>query len=196
MSTIIIAFIVYLIILILIGIWSSKFNKTLEDFLIADRKLGTLPVAISAEASDMSGWLVMGLPGRAFIYGKSAFFTALSAALGTLFNWGFIAKRLRRFSEKLKSITIPDFLEDRYEDKTHIIRGIATSIITIFMVAYVSVQLVASGKIISETFGWDYNYALILGFAIITLYTLMGGFFAVAWTDVFQGLLIVGILIV
>jgi len=196
MSTIIIAFFVYLIILIIIGIWSSKFNKTLDDFLIADRKLGTLPVAISAEASDMSGWLVMGLPGRAFLLGRSAFFTAAAAALGTLFNWGFIAERLRKFTAKLRSITIPDFLEDRYQDDTHIIRAISVSIITIFMIAYVSVQLVASGKIISETFGWNYHYALILGFAIITIYTLMGGFYAVAWTDVFQGILIVGILIV
>jgi len=196
MSTIIIAFVIYLVILVIIGIWSSKFNKTLEDFLIADRKLGTLPVAISAEASDMSGWLVMGLPGRAFIFGKSAFFTALAAALGTLFNWGFIAQRLRRFTAKLRSITIPDFLEDRYKDDTHLIRGISVSIISIFMVAYVSVQLVASGKILSETFGWDYHYALLLGFAIITIYTLMGGFYAVAWTDVFQGILIVGILII
>jgi len=196
MNILILAFLVYLIILILIGIWSSKFNKTLDDFLIAGRKLGTWPVAISAEASDMSGWLVMGLPGRGFIYGVGAFWTSIGAAFGTLFNWSIIAKRLRRFTEKLRSLTIPDFLEDRFNDKTHVIRAISTSIITIFMVAYVSVQLVASGKILSEAFGWDYHSALILGFAIITFYTLMGGFFAVAWTDVFQGMLIVGILVI
>ena len=196
MSVLILAFIVYLIILVLIGIWSSRFNKTIDDFLIADRKLGTWPVAISAQASDMSGWLVMGLPGRGFMYGVGAIWTAIGCAFGTLFNWSVIAKRLRRFTEKLRSLTIPDFLENRYKDDTHVIRAIATSIITIFMVAYVSVQLVASGKILSETFGWDYHSALILGFAIITFYTLMGGFFAVAWTDVFQGMLIVGILVI
>jgi sodium/proline symporter len=196
MSILILAFLVYLIILIIIGIWSSRFNKTLDDFLIADRKLSTWPVAISAEASDMSGWLVMGLPGRGFVYGIGALWTSIGVAFGTLFNWSVIAKRLRRFTEKLRSITIPDFLEDRYNDKTHVIRAISTSIITIFMVAYVSVQFVASGKILSETFGWDYHSALILGFAIITFYTLMGGFFAVAWTDVFQGMLIVGILVI
>ncbi|MDH7517268.1 MAG: sodium/proline symporter [Candidatus Thermoplasmatota archaeon] len=196
MSIIILAFIVYLIILVLIGIWSSKFNKTLDDFLIAGRKLGSWPVAISAEASDMSGWLVMGLPGRGFMYGIAAFWTAIGASLGTLFNWSIIAKRLRRFTHKLHALTIPDFLEDRFKDDTHVIRGIATTIITIFMVAYVSVQMVASGKILSETFGWDYNSALILGFAIITFYTLMGGFVAVAWTDVFQGMLMVGILLI
>jgi sodium/proline symporter len=196
MSVLILAFVVYLIILIIIGIWSSKFNKNLDDFLIAGRKLGTWPVAISAEASDMSGWLVLGLPGRGFVYGVSAIWTSIGAAFGTLFNWSVIAKRLRRYTSKLKSITIPDFLEDRYNDKTHLIRAISTSIIAIFMVSYVSVQLVASGKIISETFGWNYHSALILGFAIITLYTLFGGFFAVAWTDVFQGMLIVGILII
>ncbi|KYK30766.1 MAG: hypothetical protein AYK22_03080 [Thermoplasmatales archaeon SG8-52-3] len=196
MSILILAFLIYLIILVIIGIWSSRFNKTLDDFLIAGRKLGTWPVAISAEASDMSGWLVLGLPGRGFVYGIGALWTSIGAAFGTLFNWSVIAKRLRNYTAKLRSITIPDFLEDRFNDKTHIIRGISTSIITIFMVAYVSVQLVASGKILSETFGWDYHSALILGFFIITLYTLLGGFFAVAWTDVFQGLLIVGILLI
>ncbi len=195
MSTLILAFIVYLIILVLIGIWSSRLNKTLDDFLIAGRKLGTWPVAISAEASDMSGWLVLALPGRAFMYGISAIWTAVACALGTLFNWSVIAKRLRVFTEKLRALTIPDFLEDRYKDDTHTIRAIATIIIAVFMVAYVSAQLVASGKILSETFGWGYHAALILGFAIITFYTLMGGFFAVAWTDVFQGMLIVIILI-
>lgn len=196
MNILMLAFIMYLIILVVIGIWSSKLNKTLDDFLIAGRKLGTWPVAISAEASDMSGWLVMGLPGRGFMYGVGAIWVAIGTAFGTLFNWSVIAKRFRRFTERLRSLTIPDFLEDRYQDDTHLIRGVATSIITIFMVAYVSVQLVASGKILSETFGWDYTSALILGFAIITFYTLMGGFFAVAWTDVFQGLLIVAILVV
>ena len=196
MSIIILAFVIYLVILVIIGVWSSRFNKTLDDFLIADRKLGTWPVAISAEASDMSGWLVMGLPGRAFTCGISAIWTAVACSFGTLFNWSVIAKRLRRFTEKLHSLTIPDFLEDRYEDDTHLIRAIATIIITVFMVVYVSVSLVASGLIISETFGWDYHSALVLGLVIITFYTLMGGFFAVAWTDVFQGMLIVGILVI
>jgi SSS family solute:Na+ symporter/sodium/proline symporter len=196
LSTLIIAFIVYLIILVFIGVWSSRLNKNLDDFLIAGRKLGTWPVAISAQASDMSGWLVLALPGRAFMYGVSAIWTAISCALGTLFNWSVIAKRLRRFTGKLRALTIPDFLEDRYKDDTHSIRAIATVIIAVFMVAYVSAQLVASGKILSETFGWGYHSALILGFAIITFYTLMGGFFAVAWTDVFQGMLIVIILVV
>ncbi|HEC72632.1 MAG TPA: sodium/proline symporter [Thermoplasmatales archaeon] len=195
MSVLILAFIVYLIVLVVIGIWTSKFNKTLDDFLIAGRKLSSWPVAISAEASDMSGWLVLGLPGRAFMYGVSALWIALATGFGTLFNWSFIARRLRRFTEKLHALTIPDFLEARFSDETHVIRGVATSIITVFMVTYVSVQLVASGKILSETFGWDYTSALILSFTIITFYTLLGGFFAVAWTDVFQGLLIVGIMI-
>ena len=98
MSTLIIAFIIYLIVLVLIGIWSSRLNKSLDDFLIAGRKLGTWPVAISAEASDMSGWLVLALPGRAFMFGISAIWTAVACALGTLFNWSVIAKRLRRFT--------------------------------------------------------------------------------------------------
>lgn len=196
MSALILAFIIYLVVLVLIGIWSSRLNKTLDDFLIAGRKLGTWPVAISAEASDMSGWLVLALPGRAFMFGISAIWTAVSCALGTLFNWSVIAKRLRRFTGRLKSLTIPDYLEDRFKDNTHTIRSISTIIIAVFMVAYVSAQLVASGKILSETFGWDYHSALIIGFAIITIYTLLGGFFAVAWTDVFQGILIIIIIVI
>jgi SSS family solute:Na+ symporter/sodium/proline symporter len=144
----------------------------------------------------MSGWLVLALPGRAVLFGVSAIWTAVSCAFGTLFNWSVIARRLRRFTGKLRALTIPDFLEDRYKDDTHTIRAISTIIIGVFMVAYVSAQLVASGKILSETFGWGYHAALIVSFAIITFYTLMGGFFAVAWTDVFQGMLIVIILIV
>jgi len=194
-DTLILAFVAYLIILIVIGIWSSKFNKTLDDFLIAGRKLGTWPVAISAEASDMSGWLVLGLPGRGFVYGISALWTAIGCAIGTLFGWIGIAGKLRTFTEKLKSLTIPDYLEDRFNDSSHTIRAIATSIIALFMVAYVSAQFVASGKILSETFGWDYYIALIVGVIILTFYTMMGGFFAVAWTDVFQGMLMVAIIV-
>jgi len=194
-DTLIIAFLLYLIVLIVVGIWSSKFNKTLDDFLIAGRRLGVWPVAISAEASDMSGWLVLGLPGRGFVYGISALWTAIGCAIGTLFGWIGIAGRLRAFTEKLKSLTIPDYLEDRFTDKTHVIRAISTSVITIFMVSYVSAQFVASGKILSETFGWNYYTALIVGVIILTFYTMMGGFFAVAWTDVFQGMLIVMIIV-
>ena len=196
MSLLVLAFIIYLIVLIIIGIWTSKFNKTLDDFIIGGRKLGAWPVAISAGASDMSGWLVMGVPGRAFTYGISSIWIAIGCTLGTLFNWGAIAKRLRRFTEKLHSLTIPDFLEERYKDDTHTIRAIATVVIIIFMVAYVSVQMVACGKILSEIFGWDYLLSLLIGFAIITFYTLMGGFFAVAWTDLFQGMLMLFVLLI
>ena len=190
-----VAFILYLIILIIIGIWTSKFNKTLDDFFIGGRRLGVWPVAISAEASDMSGWLVMGLPGRAFVYGISALWAAIGCAIGTVFGWIGIADRLRKFTEKLRSITIPDYLEDRFNDKSHVIRALSTFIISLFMVAYVSAQFVASGKILSQTFGWNYLSALVVGAMILTFYTMMGGFFAVAWTDVFQGMLIVAIIV-
>lgn len=189
------AFIIYLIVLIAIGLLTSKYNKTLDDFLIAGRKLGTLPVAISAEASDMSGWLALGLPGRAFLYGISSLWIAIGCAAGTLLGWVGIAGRLRRLTEKLGSITIPDYLEDRFNDRSHIIRATSTFIIVIFMVSYVSAQFVASAKILSETFGWNYYLALIVGVVILTFYTMMGGFFAVAWTDVFQGMLMVGIIV-
>lgn len=193
-DTIILAFIFYLIILIVIGIYTARLSKNLDDFLIAGRKLGVLPVAISAEASDMSGWLVLGLPGRAFLYGISSLWVAIGCALGTLLGWAGISDKLRYYTEKLRSVTIPDYLEDRFGDRSHVIRAISTSIIALFMISYVSAQFVASGKILSEAFSWDYTTSLILGAVILTFYTMMGGFFAVAWTDVFQGLLMVAVL--
>jgi len=195
-DTLTLAFILYLIVLIVIGIYTARLSKSLDDFLIAGRKLGVLPVAISAEASDMSGWLVLGLPGRAFMYGISSLWVAIGCALGTLLGWVGISDKLRYYTEKLRSITIPDYLEDRFADKSHLIRAVSTSIIALFMVSYVSAQFVAGGKIISETFGWDYSSSLILGAVILTFYTMTGGFFAVAWTDVFQGLLMVAILLI
>lgn len=195
MDALILAFIFYLVILILIGIWSSKFNKTLDDFLLAGRRLGAVPVAISAEASDMSGWLALGLPGLAYNFGFGAIWAAIGSALGTLFNWTVVSKKLRRLSEKFRSLTLPDFLEDKFEDRSHVVRGISTGVIAIFMTAYTSAQFVAGGKIMSEIFGWSYELALLLAVSIIAFYTLMGGFFAVAWTDVFQGMLIFFIMI-
>lgn len=195
MNALIFAFIFYLIILVLIGIWSSRFNKTIDDFLLAGRKLGYVPVAISAEASDMSGWLALGLPGLAYNFGFGAIWAAIGSAFGTLFNWTFVARRLRRLSEKFHSLTLPDFLEDKFDDKSHFVRATSTGIIAIFMTAYTSAQFVAAGKILSETFGWSYEFALIIAVSIIAFYTLLGGFFAVAWTDVFQGMLIFFIMI-
>lgn len=195
MNSLIFAFLFYLFILILIGIWSSRFNKTIDDFLLAGRKLGAVPVAISAEASDMSGWLALGLPGLAYNFGFGAIWAAIGSAFGTLFNWTVVAKKLRHLSEKFHSLTLPDFLEDKFDDKSHAVRAIATGIIAIFMTAYTSAQFVAGGKILSQTFGWSYEFALMIAVSIIAFYTLMGGFFAVAWTDVFQGMLIFSIMI-
>jgi len=183
-NALIFAFIFYLIILVLIGIWSSRFNKTIDDFLLAGRKLGYVPVAISAEASDMSGWLALGLPGLAYNFGFGAIWAAIGSAFGTLFNWTFVARRLRRLSEKFHSLTLPDFLEDKFDDKSHFVRAIATGIIAIFMTAYTSAQFVAGGKILSETFGWSYEFALIIAVSIIAFYTLLGGFFAVMFLPI------------
>lgn len=195
MDALVLAFIFYLVILVLIGIISSRFNKTIDDFFLAGRRLGAVPVAISAEASDMSGWLAFGLPGLAYKFGFGAIWAAIGSACGTLFNWTFVSRRLRRLSGKFHSLTLPDFLEDRFADKSHVLRGLSTGIVAVFMTAYTSAQFVAGGKIMSEIFGWRYEFALLLAASIIAFYTLMGGFFAVAWTDVFQGLLVMFIMI-
>ena len=184
------AFIIYLLILLLIGILTYRFTKTLDDFILAGRKLGTWVVAISAKASDLSGWLILGVPGKGFKLGVGAMWAGIAVMLGTYFNWTALAKRLRRYTEILKALTIPDFLEARYRDENkHILRLISAIAIVVFMTAYLSAQFVASGKVISATFGMDYYFAMILGACVILFYTIMGGFFAVAWTDLLQGML-------
>ena len=184
------AFFVYLAALLLIGIITYRLTKTLDDFILAGRKLGTWVTAISAKASDLSGWLILGIPGKGYNIGLGAMWAGIAVMIGTFFNWTALSKRMRRYTEILGALTIPDFLEARYRDeKAHILRLISAIAIVIFMTAYLSAQFVASGKVISATFGMDYYFAMILGACVILFYTIMGGFFAVAWTDLLQGML-------
>ncbi len=184
------SFFVYLAVLLFIGIITYRLTKTLDDFILAGRKLGTWVVAISAKASDLSGWLILGVPGKGYNLGIGAMWAGIAVMVGTFFNWAALSKRLRRYTEILNALTIPDFLEARFRDeKAHILRLISAIAIVIFMTAYLSAQFVASGKVIAATFGMDYYFAMILGACVILFYTIMGGFFAVAWTDLLQGLL-------
>ncbi len=191
MITIAIVFIIYLAIMVAIGF--KFYNKTsnLSEYFLGGRNLGSWLTALSAQASDMSGWLLIGLPGTAYLVyaGTSeAIWTAIGLVIGTYLNWLFVAKRLRKYTEVSgNSITIPDFLENRFKDSKHILRVVSAIFIVIFFLVYTSSQFSAGAKLFSTVFGLDYTTGLILGAAIIVSYTALGGFSAVCWTDAIQG---------
>lgn len=186
-----IPFIAYLCVLILVGILAYRKTTTFDGFYLAERKLGSWVTALSAEASSESGWLLLGLPGQAFSQGLGAFWVSLGCVCGTFFNWTVLAKRLRRITGLLKAITIPDYFAERFNDAGGSLRVISALLIAIFMTSYVGAQFVASGKAISVCFGLDYKVATIIGGCVILFYTMLGGFFAVAWTDVIQAILMI-----
>jgi len=194
---ILITIIVYLGGMIAIGAVFTRKNKDVSDFYLGGRKLGPLVSAMSAEASDMSSWLLMGLPGVAYLCGAAeAGWTAIGLAAGTYLNWLFVAKRLRVYSQKTNSITIPDFFSDRYHDNSHVLMGVAAVIILIFFVPYTASGFSACGKLFGTLFGWDYHTAMIVSAIIIIAYTSMGGFLAASFTDLIQSIVMTVALVI
>lgn len=191
MITIAIVFVIYLALMVAIGFKFYSKTSNLSDYFLGGRNLGSWLTALSAQASDMSGWLLIGLPGTAYVVyaGTSeAIWTAIGLVLGTYLNWLFVAKRLRKYTEVAgNSITIPDFFENRFKDTKHILRVLSAVFIMIFFLVYTSSQFSAAAKLFSSTFGLNYTTGLILGAAIIVCYTALGGFSAVCWTDAIQG---------
>lgn len=187
---ILISIVVYLLGMLGIGFWCSKKNNTVDDFYLGGRKLGPLVTAMSAEASDMSSWLLMGLPGVAYLSGiADAGWTAIGLAVGTYFNWLFVAKRLRNYTAVSEnSITIPDFFANRFRDKSNMLMGIAAVVIIIFFIPYTASGFAACGKLFSSLFGLDYVAAMILSAVVIVGYTIMGGFLAASTTDLIQSI--------
>ena len=184
---IILAIAVYLIVMIGIGFVFSKKNSNSEDFYLGGRKMGPLVVAMSAEASDMSSWLLMGLPGVAYLTGVcDAAWTAIGLGIGTWLNWYFVSRRLRRYSSNIHAITVPDFFAKRFHDQKNVITAIAALVIVIFFIPYTASGFAACGKLFHSLFGVDYVAAMIVSALIIVLYTIMGGFKAVCTTDLIQ----------
>ena len=189
---------VYLVLMVFLGLWyARRSNSNLEEYFLAKRGFGPWVAAMSAEASDMSGWLLMGLPGVAYFTGYGeAFWTALGLFIGTWINWAVVAKRLRNYSQIAdNAITIPEFFSKRFHDKRRILLGIAALICLVFFSIYVGAQLITFGKLFSYTFGTDMTLMVILGAVIVLFYTLMGGFWAVGMTDLIQGLLMITALV-
>jgi len=172
------------------------FNKTQEDYLLAGRKLGPWVTAFSERASGESAWLLLALPGAAISVGLGEAWTVIGITLGIIASWYLIAERLRKETEKYDALTIPEYLHRKYQDNSNVIRLFSAVIIAFFFTFYVSAQLHASGKVINSLFGLSPVNGIIIGAAVIISYTLMGGFFAVAWTDLLQGILMIGTLVI
>lgn len=191
-----ITIIAYLLMMIVIGIIYSRKNKNVSDFYLGGRKLGPIVTAMSAEASDMSSWLLMGLPGVAYLTGGAeAGWTAIGLAIGTYINWLIVAKRLRIYSQKVNAITVPDFFSNRYNDKSKLLMGISALIILIFFVPYTASGFSACGKLFSTIFDWDYHAAMVISAVVIIAYTCSGGFLAASFSDFIQSIVMTGALI-
>lgn len=191
-----ITFGLYLVTLLGIGLYFYRKTETLSDYILGGRTLGSGVTALSAGASDMSGWLLMGLPGAVYAYGINQIWLAFGLILGSLVNWTLVAKRLRVYSEIAQNaITIPDYLEYRFRENGHILRALSALVILLFFAIYTSSGLVAGATLFETTFELDRNIALITGTLIIVSYTFLGGYAAVSWTDFFQGLLMLGALV-
>ena len=189
-------FVLYLIFLIIVGIWTFKLNKTQEDYLLAGRKLGPWVTAFSERASGESAWLLLALPGAAIAVGLGEVWTVVGITIGIIASWFLIAEKLRIETEKYHALTIPEYLHRRFKDNSNIIRLFSALIIAFFFAFYVSAQFHASGKVLKTLFNFNSVTGITIGAAVIVSYTLMGGFFAVAWTDLLQGILMIGTLII
>lgn len=184
------SFVVYLFVMVYIGYYYGK-KKTSNsaEFYLGGRQLGPLVAAMSAEASDMSSWLLMGIPGLAFVTGLAdPFWTVLGLGIGTYLNWLYVTLRLRRYTVRVGAVTIPEFFSKRFHDRRNILMCISAIIILIFFVPYTASGFKAVGTLLNSLFGFPYHESMIVGACIIVAYTVMGGFMAVSTTDLIQSI--------
>ncbi|MFV0432351.1 MAG: sodium/proline symporter PutP [Alphaproteobacteria bacterium] len=189
-------FAIYMAAMFGIGLYFYFRTKNYNEYILGGRTLGPFPSAISSVASDFSGWLLLGLPGFAYSGGMGAFWIAFGLFLGTSTNWMVIAPRLREQSERFSTLTIPDFLEKKLGDPTGILRIALAIAILFFFVGYTASGFVAGGKLFNSLFGLNYTTAMLIAVAVVLSYTFLGGYLAVSWTDVVQGLLMITALII
>lgn len=189
--------VIYLLAMLAIGFVFSKNNSDSKDFYLGGRKMGPIVTAMSAEASDMSSWLLMGLPGLAYLTGvASPGWTALGLGIGTWFNWLIVARRIRRYSANINAITVPEFYSKRYHDNSNVLNAIAALVIIVFFIPYTASGFAACGKLFNSLFGVDYMVAMLISAAVIVGYTIMGGFKAVSTTDLIQSIVMTIALVV
>lgn len=195
---VLVAFAAYLMLMVVIGAVCMKKNKTSEDYFLGGRQIGGWVAALSAQASDMSGWLLMGLPGSIYAIGTGEIWVAVGLFIGTVCNWLFVASRLRKYTIRANNaLTFPAYLENRFHDGKKRLLTISSLVVVIFFLVYTASALAAGGKLFNSVFGIDYHIALAIGVAVILVYTFMGGFLAVCTTDFVQGMMmLVGLLTV
>lgn len=192
-----VTFIIYIVGMLVLGLVGYKLTTNLSDYFLGGRKLGPGVAALSAGASDMSSWLILGLPGAIYISGLAEAWIAVGLTIGAYLNWQFVAKRLRVYTEvSNNAITIPDFFEQRFRDRSRSLRIASAAVILLFFTFYTASGLVGGAKLFSSSFGLSTTNALIIGSIVIIGYTFLGGFIAVSWTDFIQGLLMFLALIV
>ncbi len=188
--TIINTFVLYIGIMMAIGVYYYRRTRNMSDYFLGNRKLGAWVTSLSAEASDMSGWMLMGVPGFAYLAGLNAGWIAVGIAIGTWANWHFVAARLRKYTELAdNALTLPEFLQNRYHDTTNLLRIVPAVFILIFFVIYTASGFVSAGRLFETVFGIPYEYAIFIGAGSVIFYTLVGGFLAVARTDFIQGIM-------
>ncbi len=183
-------FVLYIGLMMAIGVYYYRRTKNMSDYFLGNRKLGAWVTSLSAEASDMSGWMLMGVPGFAYLAGLNAGWIAIGIAIGTWANWHFVAARLRQYTELAgNALTLPEFLQNRYQDRSGLLRIVPAIFILIFFILYTSSGFVAAGKLFETVFGLPFQYAIFLGAGSVVFYTLIGGFLAVSRTDFIQGVM-------
>ena len=190
-------FIVYIFAMIVIGIVAARSTSSLNDYVLGGRRLGRVITGLSAGASDMSGWLLMGLPGALYVAGLSQAWIAIGLTVGQWCNWKFVAARLRSFTQNASdALTLPDYFAARFKDKYRVTAIVAAVIILIFFVVYCASGMVSGARLFEQTFGLDYRNALLIGAVSTILYVCIGGFLAVSWTDAVQATLMIFALVI
>ncbi|TCW40786.1 sodium/proline symporter PutP [Laceyella sacchari] len=179
---------IYMVAMLIIGYFAYKRTSDLSDYMLGGRNLGPAVTALSAGASDMSGWLLMGLPGAMYATGISSGWIVLGLCVGAYLNWLYVAPRLRTYTEVAQNaITIPVYFENRFKDQSRILRVVSALVIFVFFTFYTSSGMVSGGELFKTAFGMDYLWGVLISAGVVILYTLFGGFLAVSWTDFVQG---------
>ena len=196
-APLIITFVAYLLLILFLGVRAYRRTHNVSDYILGGRKLGPAVTALSVGASDMSGWLLLGLPGAIYLSGLGEIWIGIGLTVGAYLNWLLVAKPMRIYSQHANnSLTLPDYFENRFADKSRLLRTLSAAVILLFFTFYTASGLVAGAILFEESFGLDYHRSLLIGALIIVAYTFVGGFLAVAWTDAIQALLMLAALLI
>ncbi|MGI9179294.1 MAG: sodium:solute symporter family transporter, partial [Longimicrobiaceae bacterium] len=195
-SIIVAVLVVYLLVLLVLGMWAGRESNDVAGYYVAGKKLPSWVIAFSSNATGESAWLLLGLTGMGYLVGIHAFWVVLGEVLGVTLAWVFVARPFKEYTDRFDSITVPDFLEDRFRDTRQVIRRLSAVIIFSMVAVYTAAQLTASGKAFQAFLGLNYETGVLIGTAVVLYYTTIGGFKAVAYSDLLQGVLMFGSLLI